>query len=237
MKNLKITVLTLALSGLAFTSCKDDKENNSREIVEVEMSSEMDSKLKQEAEDKTRSANSVSNKAMASINKVTTKDGITVERSINNTVNAMQISGWSGFNTLSIEMKKLEGADFKTIKAALPSVASTINSLNTTRPDWMKTEEISEDIEDLQKEYKELMSKDNTNDRKYKRDLEELNEAYDDLVEEINETFDKYVKINRKALEEYNEEIEDDGDLDDAREEYNEEIKKLNKVADDKGKK
>jgi len=235
MRNLKLKLSILALSGLVFTSCMDEKKATELDASgnEIELNSKTGDNPKLKDKLGTKTEKSRTNKTMV-YNKVTSKDGKVVERSMNNEVHAMQISGWSGFNTLSIEMKKLENADFNTIKAALPNFDKTIASLDPTRPDWMKTREIGKDIADVQKEYKALMSKDNTNDRKYKRDLEELNEAYDDLVEEINETFDKYVKINRKANEEYSEEIEDDGDLDDAREEYNEEIKKLNKVADDK---
>lgn len=225
MKNLKTSISVLAMSGLIFTSCMD--ENKSKDMKDmdeenkVEMNSEKEDMLKE------NTSNSDTEQMMA-YNKVTSVDGEVVERSINNDVKALQISGWDGFNKLSIEMKKLEDADLNTMQTALPNFESTIASLSTTRPEWMMTEEISEDIEDLQKEYKALMSSDNTNEKKYKRDLEEVNEAYDDLVEEINETFDTYVKINRKANEKLNKNV------DNAREKYNKEINKLNEVADDK---
>ncbi|APX99460.1 hypothetical protein [Lacinutrix venerupis] len=225
MKNLKTSISVLAMSGLIFTSCMD--ENKSKDMKDmdeenkVEMNSEKEDMLKE------NTSNSDTEQMMA-YNKVTSVDGEIVERSINNDVKALQISGWDGFNKLSIEMKKLEDADLNTMQTALPNFESTIASLSTTRPEWMMTEEISEDIEDLQKEYKALMSSDNTNEKKYKRDLEEVNEAYDDLVEEINETFDTYVKINRKANEKLNKNV------DNAREKYNKEINKLNEVADDK---
>lgn len=225
MKNLKTSISVLAMSGLIFTSCMD--ENKSKDMKDmdeenkVEMNSEKEDMLKE-------NTSNYDTEQMMAYNKVTSVDGEVVERSMNNDVKALQISGWDGFNELSIEMKKLENADLNTMQTALPNFESTIASLSTTRPEWMMTEEISEDIEDLQKEYKALMSSDNTNEKKYKRDLEEVNEAYDDLVEEINETFDTYVKINRKANEKLNKNV------DNAREKYNKEIDKLNEVADDK---
>ena len=230
MKNLKITLSALALSGLALTSCMDEKKSKDADMDKVEMNAQKENKSKMEG------SHSDAEKMMAHKkgNKMRSKDGKVVERSMNVDVNAMQISGWSGFNTLSVEMKNLEGADLNTMKAALPNFKNTIASLQSTRPEWMMTEEITEDIEDVQKEYNEYIKEQNSKEKNVKENIEELNEAYDDLVEEINETFDKYVKINRKAREEYREEMEDDGDIDDAREEYNEEIKKLNKVADDK---
>lgn len=233
MKNLKNAIGLLTITGLLFTSCMDDKKNNQSNMTDSETS--QDAKL--EANSKAMSSNSdkmMINKNVSDGNTTTTKSGDVVTRSINTKVNAMQISGWDGFNKLSIQMKKIEDADFNTKSAAIPNMGSIIASLQNTRPDWMKTEEITEDIEDVQKEYNEYIKEQNGKEKRNVRNLEELNEAYDDLVEEINETFDKYVKINRKANEEYKEEIMDDGDVDDAREEYNEEIKKLNKVADDK---
>lgn len=239
MRNLKSTIGILSIVGLAFTSCMDNKKENQANTDEVEMKSEMDSKtnINSKGETKRQTVKSASGKLMASndtANSMITKEGKTVERSMSNSVNAMQISGWDSFNALSIEMKKLEGAEYNTVKSTLPKFGKTIASLNTTRPDWMKTEEIREDIEDVQKEYSEFIEEQNEKEKEVKENIEELNEAYSDLVEEINETFNTYVKINRKATEEFREEMQDDGDTDDAREEYNEEIKKLKKVADDK---
>lgn len=237
MKNLKKTIGLLTLTGVLFTSCMDEKKsNNFEEITDSEMN--QNSNVEQELQSKTSSTDKMlatnSNDLKSKSNNMTTTSGAVVSRTLNTKVNAMQISGWDAFNTLSIEMKKLEGTDFATKFAAIPNLEATIATLQSTRPDWMKTEEITEDIEDVQKEYKEYIEEQNGKDKRNVRNLEELNEAYDDLVEEINETFDKYVTINRKANEEFREEMEDDGDIDDAREEYNEEIKNLNKVADDK---
>ncbi|WP_452222926.1 hypothetical protein [Lacinutrix chionoecetis] len=231
MKNLKISIAVLALSGFAFTSCMDEKKSDKTEAEKMEMNSEMENN----SDDKTRAMNNDTEEMMASNIRMTSKDGKIVERSMNNDVKAMQISGWESFNTLSVEMKKLEGMDMMKMKTAMPNFANTIATLNTTRPEWMMTEEISEDVEDLQKEYNELIADKTADTEEYRENLEEVNEAYDDLVEEINETFDKYVKINRKANEEYMEEAKD-GEMEDAREEYNEEIKNLDKVANDKKK-
>ncbi|PIB29746.1 hypothetical protein BFP78_15320 [Gaetbulibacter sp. 5U11] len=126
----------------------DDKKNNQSNITDSETS--QDAKL--EANLNVMSSNSdkiMTNKDMSDGNTATTKSGDVVTRSINTKVNAMQISGWDGFNKLSIEMKKIEGADFKTKSTAIHNMGPIIASLQSTRPDWMKTEEITEDIEDV----------------------------------------------------------------------------------------
>ena len=218
MKNFKTIFLALSFLGLVFTSCMDEKSEK-KDTDQTEINSEL----------KNNTEKNINNdeKMMVSNN-----NSMAI-RTTNNDVKAMQISGWSSFNELSIEMKKLENADFSKMKTTLPMFEKTIASLNSTRPEWMMTEEIREDVEDVQKEYNELIADKNAGEKEYKENIEELNEAYDDLVEEINETFDEYVKINRKANEEYREEAKD-GEMEDAREEYNEEIKKLNEITDDK---
>ncbi|WAC03635.1 hypothetical protein N7U66_09335 [Lacinutrix neustonica] len=232
MKNLKYTLGMLIFLGLAVSSCVDEaskKAEAEAQQAEMELKAEM-RKDSIEAEKTARLE-----REMVANNR-TTINGISYVRSMDNEVKALQISGWDGFNSLSIEMKKLEGADMMTMKSTLTSLAKTIAAVKTTRPEWMMTEEISEDIKDLEKEYNEFLKEKNAKEKEVIENMEEINEAYADLVEEINETFDKYVKINRKANEEYNEEMQDDGDTDDAIEEYNEEIKKLDKVADDRKK-
>lgn len=232
MKNLKFTLVVVLLSGFSMTSCVDEDAKRAEaeaQQAEMELKAEM-------RKDSIEAENTARLEREMVANNRTTINGISYVRSMDNDVKAMQISGWDGFNTLSIEMKKLEGADMMTVKSTLPSLAKTIAALKTTRPEWMMTEEISEDIKDLEKEYNEYLKEKNAKEKEVNENIEEINEAYADLVEEINETFDKYVKINRKAIEEYNEEMQDDGDVDDAIEEYNEEIKKMDKVADDKKK-
>lgn len=144
----------------------------------------------------------------------------------------VRISGWDAFNDLVIGMDKLKGADHTTTKRVINELRSTVDALYDTRPTWMNTEEINEDIADFQKDYNEFLVERTANEAEYRENLEEISEQFQDLREEAGEVFNEYVNITRNAIEEYREEMKDDGDKADAIEEYNEEIKKLKKVRD-----
>lgn len=143
------------------------------------------------------------------------------------------ITSWKAFADLHTGMTSLAGKEYATSKKMAGNLVETINDLTLSRPDWLKTEEISEDIADLEKDYKKLMSEDNTNEDKFRRDLEEVNEQYDDLIEEVNETLERYMKISRDATEDYNDEMKD-GNAKEAQEELDKGMKKMEKVANDK---
>lgn len=168
------------------------------------------------------------------------KDTNGTDKTINDT-GTVGISGWEAYNELSAGMTSLDGADFIVTKNTIKHIGNAVNTLGTTRPDWMNTEEINEDIEDVQKEYGELITgTQNWNEKEYKENLEELAEKYEDLREEADETYMEYVKINRQAYEEANEEKASKAirvQNDDAREEYGEEVKELVEVRDGKSNK
>ena len=141
------------------------------------------------------------------------------------------LSNWSAFNTLAKDMTALDGATYRKTRKIVKGMGITVALLDDTRPMWMNTEEINEDIADFQKEYNELISDKKLTEKEYRENLEEVAEKFEDLREEADEVFMEYVKINRKANEEYREEAKD-GDLEDAKEEYKEQIKELKEVRD-----
>ena len=141
------------------------------------------------------------------------------------------LSNWSAFNTLAKDMTTLDGATYRQTRKIVKGMGTTVTLLDDTRPMWMNTEEINEDIADFQKEYNELVTDKKLTENEYRENLEEIAEKFEDLREEADEVFMEYVKINRKANEEYREEAKD-GEMKDAREEYNEQIKELKEVRD-----
>lgn len=154
---------------------------------------------------------------------------------LNNT-GVIGVSNWPAFNDVAAGMILLDGANYHDTKIILRTMASGVSHLHTTRPEWMNTEEINEDIIDFQKDFRELSREENMSEEEYRSNLEEISEKYEDLREEALETFNKYVAIVQDANEEYKEEIED-GSLKnrkDAKEEYDEEIKDLKKIKDNK---
>lgn len=171
-------------------------------------------------------------------------DGVNtgVTKDINGTADDLKdegivgVSGWSSFNTLSNHVYMLEGKDFTTTREIIPLMSSNIMILDDTIPEWLMTEEIMEDVKDVQKDYVELMKGTKISSHEFKENLEEVIEQYEDLREEVGETVEKYNNVQADAMEEYMEEIESDRsyrkNMRDASEEYEEEIKGLNKITD-----
>lgn len=219
MKNLKTIPYAVAIALIGFTSCAEEKKENN-DLEENNTQTE----IVRNDVDAVNAVDEMEAKRMANM----------VDKNIfTEYKNTGIVTGWKAFSDLHIGMKSLEGKDYAATKKTAGNLAATINDLTITRPDWLKTEEISEDIDDLEKDYKKLMSEDNTNEDKFRRDLEEVNEQYDDLIEEVNETIERYIKISRDATEDYVDEMKD-GNPKKAQEELDKGMKKMEKVADDK---
>ncbi len=220
MKTIKIFTIGFTFIGLTLMSCGDDKKQNANDIeneVDTEViTSDVDADVNDE--------NVVTSREYAM------KDGskITYE---SNKRGVVAMNDWPSYNELNLEMDKIEGADFVITKEEVDDLDAMISNLGNSIPAWLKTEEVMEDVADVQKEYKELINESDASEKEHKENLEELSEKFDDLREELNETVQKYIDIHKDAIEEYNEEIKK-GKVDAANEEYQEEIKKMDKIAD-----
>lgn len=96
---------------------------------------------------------------------------------------------WTTFNTANAELLAIEKMDDDIYKEHLEDLNGTIKSLPKTIPTWLKTEEVMEDIIDVQKECTKLMKKKN---EPVKENLEELSEKFDDLREELGQVIEDY---------------------------------------------
>nr|WP_321222175.1 hypothetical protein [uncultured Psychroserpens sp.] len=225
MKTIQKFTMFTALAVFTVFSCN---ENNKKDTVIEE--SDMNKEMKTDTMNSDDESMTDSKKVRAK--NYTMKDG---NRFSYNTDDrgVLSVTDWNDYNSVSYNMYDLETNDYNMVSFNKANLDSSIANLGNTIPSWLKTEEVMEDVADVQKEYKELMAEKNASEKEQKENLEELREKFDDLREELNETIDEYVKINEEAIEEFNEEIKD-GDWEDAWEEYNEEIKKLDKIVEDK---
>lgn len=136
---------------------------------------------------------------------------------------------WSNFTIVNSELAEMRKTKFVTTAKRIRNMNFRIANLGNTIPAWLKTEEVMEDVADIQKEYLELIEDPNAPENERQENLEELSEKFDDLKEELDEAVKEYTKIHEDAIEEFNEEIKK-GKIDAAIEEYNEEIKKLDEM-------
>ena len=155
------------------------------------------------------------------------KDGSTISYYLD----AKGIAGfedWKDFTIVNTELAKVSNTNFVTTSEKLNRLNYKVANLRNSIPAYLKTEEVMEDVADIQKEYLELISEKNASEKEIKENLEEFNEQFDDLKEELDETLKMYLDTKKDAIEEFNEKM-DEGKLNEAIEEYNEEMKKYTK--------
>jgi len=228
MKTMNKITTVFAIAGLTLMSCGNDKKNASY----TEDRDNTDTEIKTETP-------SIDNEEHTDENVIMTReyamnDGREITYDFNSK-GLQSLNNWSDFNTLSYEMAEIEAVDFSSTNDRILNWDGVISNLGNTIPEWLKTEEVMEDIDDIQKEYKELIAEKNASQKEQKENLEELSEQFADLREELNETIDRYMNVNEEAIEEFNEEMKK-GKVEAAKEEYQEEIKKLDDIADQKDK-
>ena len=110
-----------------------------------------------------------------------------------NDENAISIDGWSEFNAANKTLINLEDRDYTISMGSLEGLNGAIANLSNTIPSSLKTEEVLEDIDDVQEEYKKLINEKNEPLKNIKQNIEELVEKFDDLREELNETVEDYI--------------------------------------------
>lgn len=228
MKSIKLFATALTVTSFMMVSCDVKKDNtNNEEVIEVveveedkiDVNSDMDSKELAEVEVKTRTY------------KMREK-----QETIVYDLDANGIAGfddWRDYTVVNYELAEIRKAKYITTAQRVKNMNYRIANLGNSIPAWLKTEEVMEDVADVQKEYLELIEDANASENEMKENLEELTEKFDDLKEELDETVQQYVKIHESAIEEFNEEFKK-GKIEAAIEEYNEEIKKMDKIVENK---
>ncbi|QOD60165.1 hypothetical protein H9I45_12550 [Polaribacter haliotis] len=125
--------------------------------------------------------------------KIELADGNTVNYKLG-TTGTLSFDDWKGYNTINSELYEIERMDLVATTAKIEEMQASIANLGNTIPAWLRTEEVLEDIDDVQEEYQKLLKEKNEPVKNVKQNLEELIEKFDDLREELNETIDKYKK-------------------------------------------
>lgn len=110
-----------------------------------------------------------------------------------NDEDALRINGWTSFNAINETFKGLQETDFDLPMTSLENLNDPIANLSNSIPTSLKTEEVIEDIEDVQEEYTKLINEKNEPLDNVKQNMEELVEKFDDLREELNETVEDYI--------------------------------------------
>lgn len=230
MKNTKDTIINICLFGailfaLFLVSC-NTKKTNKKDLEAITILENREDSLEALVNKKDNTMVHFSNEFKT--RKYKMKDGTTISYNLD----AKGIAGfddWADFTVVNYELAELRNQEISESEKRIRNLNYRIANLRNTIPDWLKTEEVLEDVSDIQKEYLELIKNTDGSENEMKENLEELTEQFDDLKEELDETITKYLEIRKEAIEEFNEEI-DKGNYEKAIKEYNEEIKKLEEM-------
>lgn len=105
-----------------------------------------------------------------------------------NDEDALRINGQTSFNATNETLIGLEEKDFDLPITSSENLNDPIANLSNSILNSLQTEEVLEDIEDVQEEYTKLINEKNEPLDNVKQNKEELVEKFDDLREELNET-------------------------------------------------
>lgn len=99
---------------------------------------------------------------------------------------------WNAYNLVNTELHRIEGINYKTSLNRILNLDKGISSLRSTILNWLKTEEVMEDIDGVQKEYSFLLNERNGSKQKVKQNLEKFTGKFDDLRQELSETVGEF---------------------------------------------
>ena len=231
MKKIKDTIINICLFGvlllaLVLVSC-DTKKTNKEDLEEITI-------LETRKDSVEALVNKNDDSLVESFNnefktrRYKMKDGTIIAYNLDKN-GIVGFDDWADFTVVNYELAEVRNKEISETEQRIRNLNFRVANLRNTIPTWLQTEEVLEDISDIQKEYLELIKDSDATEKEMKENLEELTEQFDDLKEELNETITKYMEIQKDAIEEFNEEM-DKGNYEKAIEEYNEEIKKLEKI-------
>ena len=101
-------------------------------------------------------------------------------------------NNWNTYNLANIEIHRIETADYEIPKSRLLNLNDEVSSLDKKMPNWLKTEEVLEDIADVKEEFTKLIEEQNAPMKNIKQNWDEFEEKFDDLREELSETVDEF---------------------------------------------
>ncbi|QTE24375.1 hypothetical protein [Polaribacter cellanae] len=183
MKTIKKLTTVLAITGLLFTSCNQTKKEKVKDKMEETMENAKD-KMDEIGDDISEGFQEM---------KMKLEDGTEVNYKVDSN-GTLAFDDWNGFTIANKELKDIENLDTDEVDKRIENLKGTIAELGNNIPKWLQTDEVKEDIKNVQKEYKNVIDNKNDAADKVKQNIEDLNEKFDDLREELNEIIAKYKK-------------------------------------------
>ncbi|QOD59608.1 hypothetical protein H9I45_09560 [Polaribacter haliotis] len=183
MKTIKKLTAVLAITGLLFVSCDKTKKEKVEDKVDEKME-QVENTMEEIGDDISEGFQEM---------KMKLEDGTEVNYKMDSD-GSLAFDNWDGFTIANKELSDIENLDTDEVNTRIENLKGTIASLGNNIPAWLKTDEVMDDIKNIQKEYKNVVDNKNDEADKVKQNIEDLNEKFDDLREELNEVIAKYKK-------------------------------------------
>ncbi len=169
INSIKLVALALTASCFMFFSCDNAKKNTTEnnEVSEVITTEKDNLEVEKEI-------------AEGDVDRMNMKEGEVLTRSykmkektpIVYNLDANGIAGfddWKDFTVVNYELAEIRKANYVTTSQRVKNMNYRVANLGNTIPAWLKTEEVMEDVADIQKEYLELIEETNAPEKEVKK--------------------------------------------------------------------
>ena len=101
-------------------------------------------------------------------------------------------SSWNAYNVANTQIHQVKNLEYNSSVERIENLKKNISKLSSTIPDWLETNKVLKEIEDVKEEYATLLNEKDKSTKAIRENWEELSNEFDDLREELSETVKDY---------------------------------------------
>lgn len=102
-------------------------------------------------------------------------------------------SNWNDFNLANVRLHQIESEDYNTTVSRLVELDSFVVDMPKSIPNWLKTDKVLNELDDVQKKYKELKEERDTSTTVVRKNYKELTKEFNDLREELGKIVEENI--------------------------------------------
>tara|TARA_R110002049_G_scaffold140911_1_gene302245 strand:+ start:193 stop:690 length:498 start_codon:yes stop_codon:yes gene_type:complete len=101
-------------------------------------------------------------------------------------------SSWNAYNVANTQIHQVKNLKYNSSVERIENLERNITKLSSTIPDWLETNKVLKEIEDVKEEYATLLNEKDKSTKDIRENWEVLSNEFDELREELNETVKDY---------------------------------------------
>lgn len=102
-------------------------------------------------------------------------------------------NNWNDFNLFNVRLHYAESMEFDVPVSTVGIVNNTIENMDKSIPDWLKTEKVIQEINEVKVEYNKLLEERFKPGKVVIQNWKELTEEFDDVRNELSATVKEYI--------------------------------------------